>query len=207
MPSLRDGLLCAAFLLGTMALPAQGTPQIPALILVGELPVTAVQDGFDGKKIHLQQSLSTGQTTRTYVNSGAWDRILGQLHPGDLVVLDFGSDNLPAQDKNDAARTLAGFGDGTFDYLDPGTKKVELVHSYGWYLRRMVVDVINHGGVPMLCAGPANPANPGAADWARYIATEQRVTLVPLTADGQGFVSGLQTLTPDPLAPYLKGSS
>lgn len=195
-------LLCALSLSSALTAYGQGTPRLPNLFLVGDLPA-GVDSGFNPATIHVQQSQANDMTTREYLRSGRWDQVLAGMKPGDFVVLDFGADNVSAQDRADATRTLAGFGDGTFDYLDPGTHKLELVHSYGWYLRRMVVDVVNHGGTPLLCAGPANADTPGAADWARYIATEQRVPLVPVSADGRGLVQGLRATQPDPLGPYL----
>ncbi len=182
---------------------AQGTPRLPTLFLVGDLSSATVQPAFDSATIHLQESSGAGQTTRSYLHSGAWDGLLAQVHPGDFVAIDFSSDNTPAQDRSDAARTLAGFGDGTFDYLDPGTKKIELVHSYGWYLRKMVVDVIDRGGNPLLCAGPEHPEKPGFGEWARYIATEQRIPLVLVADNGSGLVASLRSLPADPLAPFL----
>jgi rhamnogalacturonan acetylesterase len=144
--------------------------------------------------------------------------MLAQVKPGDLVLLEFAPAALSPADKASATRTLQGIGDGTFDYLDPGTQKIELVHSYGWYLRRMVVDTINHGASPILCSPPAaaqtsaitpTAAEPTAADWTRAIATEQRIPFVDLTAGGGELTpptlrAGLEALQPDPLAPYLK---
>lgn len=192
-----------------MAAAAQGNPRIPTLFLVGDLPAASVEAGFVPTKVHLRESLAAGETTRAYLQSGAWDAMLEQMHPGDFVAIDFSRNPLPAQAVSDAARTLAGFGDGTFDYLAPGSGKLELVHSYGWYLRKMVVDVINHGGSPLLCAGPPTPGHPGESDWARYIAAEQRIPLIALRPDGTGLVEGLRALNSDPLRPYLRvnGSS
>lgn len=191
-------------LLGVGNAVAQGNPRVPTLFVVSDVPAETLHSSFDLSKIHLQDSVVGAQTTRAYLHSGAWNRVLEKVRPGDFVVIDFNNRLLPTHDRNDAVRTLAGFGDGTFDYLDPGTKKVELVHSYGWYLRKMVVDVINQGGVPLVCAGPAHPEQPGAGDWARYIAVEQRVSLVKVEEDGSGLVVGLKGMQADPLAPYLQ---
>lgn len=204
MSNLLRGVLCCLVLVCPVVARAQGSPRVPTLFLVGDLSVSSVQNQFATDKIHLQESLSGNMTTREYVHSGAWDTLLAKIQSGDFVVMDFGPDDVSGRDRRDATRTLAGFGDGTFDYLNPGTNKIELVHSYGWYLRRMVVDVINRGGSPLLCAGPADPEKPGAGDWARYIANEQRIPLVPVRPDGHGLVEGLRSLPVDPVAPFLK---
>ncbi len=193
-------------------LPAQQAapnPKLPTVFVVGD--VVGVAGVFDTGHLNVVASASGGRTTRGYINSGEWDKVLGQVKPGDVVLLEFAPATLPEADKAAATRTLQGIGDGTFDYLDPGTQKVELVHSYGWYLRRMVVDTINHGASPILCSPPgvtqtaaigATAAEPAAADWTKAIATEQRVPFVDL-ASGASLRAGLEALPDDPLGPYL----
>jgi hypothetical protein len=198
-------------------------PRLPTLFLAGDLAPNAqvpapLSTLFDTAHLNLVASPAAGRTTRAYINSGDWDRLLAAMKPGDFVLIEFTPNLLSGGDKDAAIRTLQGIGDGTFDYLDPGTRKLELVHTYGWYLRRMVVDVINRGASPILCSPPApgqtaaitpTTAEPTAGDWTRAIAMEQRIPFVDLTAAGPTPSAptlrvGLQALQPDPLAPFLK---
>jgi hypothetical protein len=227
---LRPALLLLGAVLATAASLAQpandapaADPKLPTLFLVGDLasssqalaPLSAL---FDTAHLNLAASPSAGRTTRAYINSGDWEKLLARMKPGDFVLIEFAPAILSGGDKDAAIRTLQGIGDGTFDYLDPGTQKVELVHSYGWYLRRMVVDVIDHGASPILCSPPASgqttavtptSAEPTAGDWSRAIAMEQRIPFVDLTAagptlDASALRAGLQALQSDPLQPFLK---
>ena len=209
--------LAPAFLAFSALLSAQAhaqtsapNPKLPTLFVVGDLPAQATANVFDPAHLNVTFSPASGRTTRAYINSGTWDTLLGQIKPGDLVLLEFAPAGLSASDRAAGTRILQGIGDGTFDYLDPGTQKLELVHSYGWYLRRMVVDTINHGASPILCAPPSSSqtstivptaAEPAAGDWTQAIATEQRIPFVKLT--DAGLRAGLEALQPDPLAPYL----
>ncbi len=211
----------ASCVYASCVLPAQQSAlnaKLPTLFLVGDVPTGAASGVFDAAHLNVVASAAGGRTTRGYINSGEWDRVLAEVKPGDTVLLEFAPATLSDADKTAATRTLNGIGDGTFDYLDPGTQKLELVHSYGWYLRRMVVDTINHGASPILCSPPgatqtaaigATSAEPVAADWTKAIATEQRVPFVDLTSAGLEITpgvlrAGLEALQPDPLGPYLK---
>ena len=199
------GLALSAAILVPASLAACGqatNPKLPTLFLVGDLPAETAAPVFDPAHLNVIAAPAAGQTTRAFIHSGSWDKTLERLKTGDFVLIDFAPRDMSSDDRASATRTLEGIGDGTFDYLDPGTQKLELVHSYGWYLRRMVVDVVNHGGIPVLCASPGGPAD--ATTWARAIATEQRVPLVDLAAANSNLRQALEAVQPDPLAPYLK---
>ncbi len=229
--SVRRALVLASALIFVAATPAQTTavnPKLPTLFVVGDLPEESLRGVFDAAHLNLQTSSAAGRTTRSYIHSGEWDKLLGQVKPGDFILIEFAPTAVPAADKAAASRTLQGIGDGTFDYLDPGTQKLELVHSYGWYLRRMVVDTINHGASPILCSPPASAQSPGsqrtlispntaepadsqstAAAWTSAIAMEQRVPFLDLSASGaavsaDSLRNGLEALQADPLGPYLQ---
>jgi hypothetical protein len=204
-------------------------PKLPRLFLVGDLasgPQASLQAAtiFDSAHLNVVASSSDGETIRAYIHSGAWEKLLSQMKPGDFVLIEFTPVGISADDRAAATRTLQGIGDGTFDYFDPGTQKLELVHSYGWYLREMVVDVINHGASPILCSAPVAAQNSVVAPsdsestsdaWTRAIATEQRIPFVDLTTptrpaanghprlDAATLRAGLEALKPDPLAPFL----
>lgn len=55
-----------------------------------------------------------------------------------------------------------------------------LVRSYGWYLRRVAVDVIARGATPILCAPVvADGAEQGRdEEWTKAIAVQQRIPFV-----------------------------
>ena len=212
-------LVASAFPLATQSpiQTARPNPNRPTLFLVGDLASLPIQNAFDSNKLKLVDSPANGQTTRTYINSGVWDQLAAQIKPGDFVLIGFkpGTDASPGKLRTDAraAATLTfdSTGDSTFDYTDPETHKLEPIHSYAWYLRKFVVDSINHGANPLLCYPPTpadqptrSPGNPFLArpSWIiKAIATEQRVPFVDLST--QTIRPALEALQPDPLAPYL----
>ena len=215
-------------LLVTSALVAQTQPQAlqqpdpnrPTLFVVGDLPSAPIHDAFDPNRLKLVESLSKGQTIRTYINSGAWDQVTARFKSGDFVLIGFkpNTDASPAKlasaSSSAATLTFDGAGDSTFDYMDPDTHKVEQIHNYAWYLRKLVADAIQQGVKPILSypptpVDPTNccPNNPYLAypAWIiSVIATGQHIPYLNLTASGKGFRSGVEALQPDPLAPYLK---
>ena len=136
---------------------AQSSPRT-RLVLVGDSTSTgsSLQTVFDPAHLVLTASSSGDRSIRTFVESGAWAALLARLHPGDFVVLDFLDTPLNG---SPAVRVLSGTGDRSEDYTDPATGKTGLVHTFGWYLRLMVVDSINQGATPILCA-PAATINP-----------------------------------------------
>lgn len=103
------------------------------------------------------------ESTRHYINTGKWDSLLKQVTRGDFVVIEFGHNDEYGitHVNNELVYTLASTGDET---RRAGN---EDIHSYGWYLRRMISDVRNVGGVPILSG--RTPAN----DWnGEFILTE-----------------------------------
>ena len=127
----------------------QPDPNRPTLFVVGDLPSAPIHDAFDPNRLKLVESLSKGHTIRTYINSGAWDKVTAQFKPGDFVLIGFkpNTDVSPAKlvSASSSAATLTFDGAGTFDYMDPDTHKVEQIHSYSWYLNKLVVDAIQQG--------------------------------------------------------------
>lgn len=69
---------------------------------------------------------------------------------GDYVLIEMGhnDDVDPTTDTKDRG-TLAGIGENTVT-VTTSTGATEVVHSFGWYLRKMIVDVKAKGGKPIL---------------------------------------------------------
>jgi rhamnogalacturonan acetylesterase len=170
-------------------------PGRPALFLVGGFEAKSVADTFDANRIKVVESTSSGRTSRAYLNSGVWEQVTSQIKPGDFVLIDFQPDTVSANAQSASNRTLPGSGDDTVDYRDPATNKLELVHSFGWYLRKLVVEAINHGAVPILCS-----SGPSGRSAMKEIAVEQRIPFLDLSG---GLRKGLEMVKPDPLEPYL----
>ena len=92
-----------------------------------------------------------GRSSRTFVTEGWWEAISREVKAGDWVLIQFGHNDAGAV--NDASRargSLRGTGDETEEIDNLVTKKPETVHSYGWYLRKMITDTRARGATPLV---------------------------------------------------------
>jgi lysophospholipase L1-like esterase len=104
--------------------------------------------------------------------------------------LQFGhNDPGPLDDTSRARGTLPGVGDEIKEIDNPITKKHEVVHTYGWYMRKYVADTLAKGATPIVCSPiprkiwqdgkvVRNADNYGG--WARQVATAEKVPFVDL---------------------------
>jgi hypothetical protein len=127
----------------------------PTLFIVGDSTVKsgsgkdlgwgdAIGQYFDPQKINVVNRAIAGRSTRSYTFEGKWDHVLAEMKAGDFVMIQFGHNdfgNIPYNDPRSKWRSpLPGDGDEGVDFVrpnpdgTPGAK--EVVHTYGWYLRK-----------------------------------------------------------------------
>ena len=149
-------------------LPEPANPKLPTLFLIGDSTVRNGQgDGangqwgwgeplvnyFDAAKINVVNRAVGGLSSRTYLTGGHWDKVLAMLKPGDFVMMQFGhNDNGAVNDDSRARGTIKGTGEETQEIDNILTKKHEVVHSYGWYLRKFIADAKAKGATPIVCS-------------------------------------------------------
>lgn len=149
-------------------LPRPADPGLPSVFLIGDSTVRNGRgDGaggqwgwgdfvsafFDLSKINVVNRAVGGLSSRTFLTQGHWQRALAMMKPGDFVIMQFGhNDNGPLNDTSRAGGTIKGVGEeaGAIDNLL--TKEKEVVHSYGWYLRRYIADARAKGATPIVCS-------------------------------------------------------
>jgi lysophospholipase L1-like esterase len=108
---------------------------------------------FDTNRITLANRALGGHSTRTYLTEGHWDEIVNHLQPGDFVLMQFGLSDSNARD--DGVRTrnaLRGIGEETMAVENPIMHRHEIVHTFGWYLRKFVADARGRGAIPIICS-------------------------------------------------------
>jgi rhamnogalacturonan acetylesterase len=186
-------------------LPVPADPRLRSLFLAGDSTVRngrgdgangqwgwgePLVDFFDTSKINVVNRALGGRSSRTYITEGRWDELLAMLKPGDFIVFQFGhNDSGPLDDTSRARGTLPGVGDESKEIYNPITQKKEVVHSYGWYMRKYVTDTLAKGAVPIVCSPVPrkiwkegkivrNVENYGG--WAREVATQSKVAFVDL---------------------------
>ena len=186
-------------------LPTPANPGLPSLFLVGDSTVRNGRgDGangqwgwgeplvgfFDTSKINVVNRALGGRSSRTYITEGRWEELVAMLKPGDFVVFQFGhNDSGPLDDASRARGTLPGVGDESKEIYNPITQKQEVVHTYGWYMRKYVADTLTKGAVPIVCSpiprkiwkdGKVVRNSENYGGWAREIAEQAKVAFLDL---------------------------
>jgi lysophospholipase L1-like esterase len=108
---------------------------------------------FDTTKLDVQNHAIGGRSSRTFITDKRWERILSTLKKGDYVMIQFGhNDASPLDDTARARGTLKGIQDDSVEIYNPIRKVKEVVHSYGWYLRKYINEAKQVGAIPIICS-------------------------------------------------------
>ena len=106
---------------------------------------------FDTSKIKIENHALGGTSSRTFQTKGLWKAVLDQIKKGDFVLMQFGhNDGSAINDDSRARGTIKGVGEETEEINNMLTKEHEIVHSYGWYLRKMVRETKEKGAIPVI---------------------------------------------------------
>jgi lysophospholipase L1-like esterase len=185
--------------------PAEQRPinsNLPTLFVVGDSTANNNANGaqgwgdpfigyFDAKKINVLNRARGGRSSRTFITEGLWDKVLSEMKRGDFVLIQFGHNDAGAT--NDASRargSLPGTGEETQEIDNVLTKKHEVVHTYGWYMRKMIADTKAKGAMPIVMSltvrniwkdGRVERGSGTFGLWAAEIAKSQNVTFIDLT--------------------------
>ncbi|EHQ29193.1 rhamnogalacturonan acetylesterase [Mucilaginibacter paludis] len=176
--------------------------QKPTLYMIGDSTMhnndqdlwgwgTTIADHLDLNKINLVNSATAGRSTRTFVKEGRWAKVDSALKPGDYVIMGFGHNEGSKPDTGKAGYrgVLKGIGDETIDLTrKDGTK--EVVHTYGWYLRKFIKDTKAKGATPIVvsmiprrewdAAGKIQRADKDYGLWAKQVAAQEGAAFVDL---------------------------
>jgi lysophospholipase L1-like esterase len=149
------------------AVRTQVTPVLPTLFIAGDSTAARgagdTQQGwgvpfaayFDPTTINIVNRARGGRSSRTFITEGAWDQMLADVKAGDTVLIQFGhNDGGPINDEPPpplrARGSLPGLGDETREIDNALTKQHEVVHTFGWYMRKMIADVKAKGASPIV---------------------------------------------------------
>lgn len=165
------GLFVATLLHGADAPSAPPlNPGLPCLFVAGD-STAAVGKGdfqqgwavpfaayFESKAVKVVNCARGGRSSRTFMTEGSWPALVEALKPHDVVLIQFGhndegaiNEEPPGSTRPLRARgTLPGLGEETKEIDNVLTKQHEIVHTFGWYLRRMIAEVRGKGATPVL---------------------------------------------------------
>jgi rhamnogalacturonan acetylesterase len=177
-------------------------PNLPTIFVVGDSTANNHANGalgwgdpfityFDGTKVNVLNRARAGRSSRTFITEGLWDKVLSEMKGGDFVLIQFGhNDAGPINDETRARGSLRGISEETQEIDNLLTKKHEVVHTYGWYLRKMIADTRAKGARPVLLSltvrniwkdGHVERGSGKFSQWAAEIAKSQNVEFIDLT--------------------------
>lgn len=149
---------------------------------------TVIGMHFDTNRISVRNHAIGGRSSRTFITDGRWDKILQTLSKGDYVLMQFGhNDGSPLDDTARARGTIKGIGNDSTEIYNPIRKMKEVVHSYGWYMRKYVNEAKAKGAIPVICSpvprdnrkgGKINRSEYGV--WAKQVAEETGTLFIDL---------------------------
>jgi rhamnogalacturonan acetylesterase len=135
---------------------------------------------FDPTRINAVNRAIGGRSSRSFQREGRWDKVLADLKPGDVVIVQFGHNDWGALGigaEGKFRRPLQGLGEETQEVtLSDGVK--ETVHTFGWCLRKYGHDAKVKGASVVFCSMAPHK------DWKEgKIKRGERDTLVRWTAE------------------------
>ena len=117
-----------------------------------------LQPFFNERKLRVVNAARGGRSSRTFITEGHWDKMLAEVRSGDYVIIQFGHNDAGALNQEPpgstrplrARGTIPGIGNESEEIDNVVTGKHETVHSFGWYLRKMIADTRSRGATPIL---------------------------------------------------------
>jgi lysophospholipase L1-like esterase len=144
-------------------------PMLPTIFIVGDSTARNGADlgwgdhfahYFDTTKVNVANRAIAGRSARSYMNEGAWDRVLAEIKPGDYVLLQWGHNDGGGPLTPDFKGRGEGKGIGEESVDIPIAmpykagplmgKTTETIHTYGWYNRKYIADTRAKGATPVL---------------------------------------------------------
>jgi rhamnogalacturonan acetylesterase len=195
---MRFILILSIFLFATSITGKQSTP---TLFIIGDSTVKNSDKGlqgwgdvvgeyFDPAKIKVENKARGGRSSRTFQTEGLWDQVLSELKPGDFVLMQFGhNDGGPINDDSRARGSLPGTGGDKEEIDNQVTKKHEVVHTFGWYMKKYITDTKAKGAIPIVLSpvprniwidGKVERAKDSYGGWAASTANSQKAFFIDL---------------------------
>jgi lysophospholipase L1-like esterase len=148
-------------------------------------------DYFNPVKVNVVNRARGGRSSRTFVTEGLWDQLLADVKRGDIVLIQFGhNDGGAINDTSRARGTIPGLGEETQEIDNLLTKKHEAVHTFGWYVRKMIADTQAKGATPIVLSltvrnvwkdGRVERGSSHFSQWAADIARAGHVQFINVT--------------------------
>jgi lysophospholipase L1-like esterase len=147
---------------------------------------------FDTAQISISNQAMAGRSTRTFIKEKRWDKVMSTIKKGDYLIMQFGHNegSRPDTSRGGYRGVLKGTGEETVELTWPDSTK-EIVHTYGWYIRKFITDAKSKGAIPMVASmiprnefrdGKVQRADKDYGKWAREVAAAEGVAFIDLNA-------------------------
>jgi rhamnogalacturonan acetylesterase len=146
---------------------------------------------FDTTRIAVENDALGGTSSRTFMNNPKlWPQVIAKIKKGDYLMIQFGhNDSSPVNDTARARGTIKGNGEESQAIVNMITKKDEVVHTYGWYIRTFITQAKAKGASVIVCSPiPRNAWTDGKihrndtdyGKWAAEAAAQAGASFLPL---------------------------
>lgn len=139
-------------------------PKLPTIFIVGDSTLNSnapmrgwgqeLAQFFDESKVNVVNRAIGGRSSRTFIVEGRWEKVLAELKKGDIVIIQFGHNDVGRfDDPNSKDRpSVHGEGDETFDFKRFKDGVVEKIQTFGWYMRKYATDAKLKGATVVFCS-------------------------------------------------------
>jgi lysophospholipase L1-like esterase len=137
---------------------------------------------FDPSRIAISNQAIAGRSTRSFLREGRWDKVIADIKPGDFLLIEFGHNDGGTPGVVGATQRSALKGTGQDSVvLDWPDGKKEVVHTFGWYLRKFAREAQAKGATVMIASmvasnwwkdGKVTRSDATNGAWCREIARE-----------------------------------
>ncbi len=151
-----------------------------------------IADYFDTTQLSISNQAMAGRSTRTFIKEKRWEKVMSTIKKGDYLIMQFGHNEGSKPDTNKAGYrgVLKGIGNETVELTWPDSSK-EIVHTYGWYIRKFITDAKAKGATPIVASmiprnewkdGKVKRADNDYGKWAKEVAESEGVSFINLNA-------------------------
>jgi rhamnogalacturonan acetylesterase len=209
-------LLISTFASAQPATPDEASPTLnpalPTLFIAGDSTAAAKSgnpeqlgwgvpfaDYFDPTRINIANRALGGRSSRTFITERHWERLLAEMKAGDIVLIQFGHNDAGGINEEPPGSTLPLRARGTIPSLGEEsqeidnvvTKQHEVVHTFGWYIRKMIADTRAKGATPLVLSltvrnywtdGRVERAFHNYREWDKEIAATAGIAFIDVTA-------------------------
>jgi rhamnogalacturonan acetylesterase len=169
-------------------------------------------DFFDTTQLRISNQAMAGRSTRTFIKEKRWEKVMSTIKAGDYLIMQFGHNEGSKPDTNKAGYrgVLKGIGEETVELTWPDSTK-EIVHTYGWYIRKFITDAKSKGAIPVVASmiprnqfvdGKVKRAGNDYGKWAKEVAASEGVGFIDLNSIS---ADKYDTLGPDKVKEFFPG--